>query len=45
MKVGERVTIIPNHVCPCVNMHDTIYGVRDGKVEAAWKIEARGKVQ
>jgi D-serine deaminase-like pyridoxal phosphate-dependent protein len=44
-RVGERVTIIPNHVCPCVNMHDTLYGARAGKVEAVWKIQARGKVQ
>jgi D-serine deaminase-like pyridoxal phosphate-dependent protein len=43
--VGERVTVIPNHVCPCVNMHDTMYGIRNGKVEAVWKIAARGKVQ
>lgn len=44
-KVGERVTVIPNHVCPCVNMHDTMYAVRKGKVEAVWKIQGRGKVQ
>jgi len=44
-RVGERVTIIPNHVCPCVNMHDVMYGHRSGKIEAVWKIQARGKVQ
>ncbi len=23
--VGERVTIVPNHVCPCVNLHDRLW--------------------
>jgi len=44
-RVGERVTVVPNHVCPCVNMHDVMYGHRNGKVEAVWRIQARGKVQ
>lgn len=44
-RVSERVTVIPNHVCPCVNMHDVMHGVRNGKVEAVWRIQGRGKVQ
>ncbi len=43
--VGERLTIIPNHVCPCVNMHDRVYYHRNGIVEGSWNIEGRGKVQ
>ncbi len=30
-KLGERLRILPNHVCTTINMHDTIYGVRGGK--------------
>jgi len=23
-KIGERVTVIPNHICPCVNLQDRV---------------------
>ena len=44
-KVGDRLSVIPNHVCTTVNMHDEIYGVRREQVEAVWRVEARGKVK
>jgi D-serine deaminase-like pyridoxal phosphate-dependent protein len=44
-KVGERLSVIPNHVCTTVNMHDEIYGVRGDEVEAVWRVEGRGKVK
>ena len=44
-KVGERLSVVPNHVCTTVNMHDEIYGVRGDEVEAIWRVEARGKVK
>jgi D-serine deaminase-like pyridoxal phosphate-dependent protein len=44
-KVGERLTIIPNHVCSTVNMHDEIYGVRGERVETVWKVLGRGKIR
>ena len=44
-RVGDRITIIPNHVCTTVNMHDEIYGVRGGQVEEVWRVAARGKVR
>ena len=44
-KVGDRLTIIPNHVCPCVNMHDTIHFHRNGVVEGCWQVAARGKIR
>ena len=43
--VGEVVTVIPNHVCTCVNMHDEVFLVRKGQVEGTWKVAARGKVR
>ncbi|HUI40898.1 MAG TPA: alanine racemase, partial [Terriglobia bacterium] len=39
--VGEVVTVIPNHVCTCVNMHDEVFLVRDGEVTGAWRVAAR----
>ena len=43
--VGERLRVIPNHVCSTVNLHDEIYGVRGEQVETVWRVAARGKVR
>ena len=43
--VGERLMIIPNHVCSTVNLHDEIYGVRGDEVETVWRVAARGMVR
>jgi D-serine deaminase-like pyridoxal phosphate-dependent protein len=43
--VGDRVRIIPNHVCPAVNLHEQVYGIRNGEVEQVWQVEGRGKLQ
>lgn len=45
LRPGDRIEVIPNHVCTTVNLHDRFYGVRDGKVEATWQIRGRGKSQ
>jgi D-serine deaminase-like pyridoxal phosphate-dependent protein len=44
-RVGDRLSIIPNHVCTTVNMHDEIYGVRGEQVEEVWRVAARGKLR
>jgi D-serine deaminase-like pyridoxal phosphate-dependent protein len=31
--IGDRVHIIPNHVCVAVNLHERMYGVRGDRVE------------
>ncbi len=43
--IGEKVRIIPNHICVAVNLHEYVYGVRGGNVEEVWNVEARGKLQ
>jgi D-serine deaminase-like pyridoxal phosphate-dependent protein len=45
LAVGDRIRIIPNHACPVVNLFDAAYGVRNGTVETAFKIAARGMSQ
>jgi len=42
-QIGERVQVLPVHPCPCVNEHDEIVAVRQGQVEAAWPVHARGR--
>ena len=44
-KVGEIVSVIPNHCCSVSNMNDEIHGVRNGVVEVVWPVAARGKVR
>jgi D-serine deaminase-like pyridoxal phosphate-dependent protein len=43
-RVGERVTVIPNHICPCVNLRDSVWlRYADGRLEAI-EVDARGRV-
>jgi D-serine deaminase-like pyridoxal phosphate-dependent protein len=44
-RVGDRLSIIPNHVCTTLNMHDEVYGVRGEQVEKVWRVAGRGKVR
>ena len=44
-RIGERLAIIPNHVCSTVNMHNRIYGVRGDQVQSVWEVAGRGRVQ
>ena len=34
--VGERLAIVPNHACACVNLHDRMLVVEDGDVADVW---------
>ena len=43
--IGDRLEIVPLHVCSAVNLFDVAYGVRGGAVEREFRIEGRGKVQ
>ncbi|MDZ4849793.1 MAG: alanine racemase [Pirellulaceae bacterium] len=43
-KVGERVSVIPNHICPCVNLQDRIWLLEsDGNVSPIC-VDGRGKL-
>jgi D-serine deaminase-like pyridoxal phosphate-dependent protein len=43
--IGEVVTVIPNHVCATVNMHDEAFLLRDDQVVGQWRIAGRGKIR
>jgi D-serine deaminase-like pyridoxal phosphate-dependent protein len=45
LRVGDRVELIPSHVCTTVNLHDRYYAVRDDRLEEIWPITGRGKSQ
>ena len=44
-RIGQRLRIIPNHVCVTVNMHEVAYGFRNETVERSWVVAGRGKLQ
>jgi D-serine deaminase-like pyridoxal phosphate-dependent protein len=44
-RIGERVHVIPNHICVAVNLHEKMYGLRGETVERVWQVDARGKLQ
>jgi len=45
LAVGDCIRIIPNHVCPVVNLFDKAYGIRNGALETVFSIAARGMTQ
>jgi D-serine deaminase-like pyridoxal phosphate-dependent protein len=42
-EVGDRVQVVPNHVCIVVHLNDVVYGARRGAVETSWPVAARGR--
>lgn len=43
-RLGDRVRIVPNHICPCINLQDQVYGVRGTEVVEVWSVAGRGKL-
>jgi D-serine deaminase-like pyridoxal phosphate-dependent protein len=45
IRIGDRLEVVPLHVCACVNLFDVAAGLRDGTVEREFAIAGRGKVR
>lgn len=43
--VGAKLEIIPNHVCPAVNLHDMLHVVEGDEVVDTWPVAARGRIR
>jgi D-serine deaminase-like pyridoxal phosphate-dependent protein len=43
--VGDRLAIVPNHVCPAINLANDVTVVEDGRVAGRWPVAARGRVR
>jgi D-serine deaminase-like pyridoxal phosphate-dependent protein len=41
LRIGDRVRVIPNHVCVSVNLHSRLFGVRGGEVVGEWEVARR----
>jgi D-serine deaminase-like pyridoxal phosphate-dependent protein len=44
-EIGDRIRVIPNHICVVMNLHERVYGIRGEEVEQVWCVEGRGKLQ
>jgi D-serine deaminase-like pyridoxal phosphate-dependent protein len=42
-ELGEIVAIVPNHVCPVVDLFDTFVATRAGEIVGLWPVDARGR--
>jgi D-serine deaminase-like pyridoxal phosphate-dependent protein len=42
-RIGDRREVISAHCCATMNLHRNCVGVRQGRVEALWPIEASGR--
>lgn len=42
-KIGDRLEIIPNNPFLVTNIHDKLYGVRDGEIETIIPVTGRGR--
>lgn len=45
LAIGDKIEIIPNHICPVCNLYDRAYLVSNGEVVQELNIAARGKLR
>ena len=45
VSIGDKVEIIPNHICPVCNLHEKAYLISNGEVVEELTVECRGKLQ
>jgi D-serine deaminase-like pyridoxal phosphate-dependent protein len=45
LHVGDRVELLPSHVCTTVNLHDAYYVLQDNRLAEIWPIAGRGRSQ
>lgn len=45
LRIGERLQVIPLHVCSCVNLFDAAVAVRADRVDHEMPVAGRGKVR
>lgn len=45
LKIGDRLVLIPAHVCTVVNLTDKVVVTEGNRVTGTWNVDARGRVQ
>jgi D-serine deaminase-like pyridoxal phosphate-dependent protein len=44
-KVGDQLELIVGYSDTTVHLHEEIVGLRNGRVEAVWRVAARGRIK
>lgn len=44
-RVGERITVIPNHICPCINLQDSVWLRNTSGDLEPLRVDARGMIR
>jgi len=44
-EVGDKIEFVVGYTDTTVHLHDELYAVRDGRVEAVWPVLGRGKLR
>jgi D-serine deaminase-like pyridoxal phosphate-dependent protein len=42
IRVGDRIRVVPNHICPSINLQNSVYVVSGDQVVEQWKVAGRG---
>ena len=45
LRIGDRIAIVPNHICPVINLADSVSVIADGVLAERWEVAARGRVK
>jgi len=45
LEPGNKIQLIPSHVCTTINLHDNLYITQGGQLVDIWPIAARGRAQ
>lgn len=45
LKVGDKLALVPAHVCPVINLFDEVTVISAGEVVDTWRVDARGRVR
>lgn len=44
IRLGDRLKVVPNHVCTCINLQSDVFLVSGDQVVEKWAVAGRGKV-
>lgn len=45
LRIGDRVAIVPSHVCTAINLTDWVHVASRGTIVDEWRVAARGRVR
>lgn len=43
--IGDRLVVVPNHICPVINLHDSVVAMDEDGAVTDWPVDARGRLQ